>query len=495
VDLWVDLTGRGNRTVTIYRAMMQAIDDGRLRPGDRLPPMRALAADLGVSRSTVAGVYERLTAEGYLAARVGAGTFVTAAAAADWASAGQESAGRASSSHAAPAGSAPITVRPKASWDFLPEATSSLDGPLRADFRVGLPDPALFPFDAWRRLMSSELRLRSRSPGTYDEPAGDPALRAAIAGHLGRSRSMHAAPENILITNGTQQGLDLIARVLLEPGDVVAVEDPGYERARALFRSHGATVRAVPVDSEGIVVQRIPAQARLVFSTPSHQFPLGVPMSLPRRRELLHWAAQREAVIVEDDYDSEFRFVARPLAPLHALDRSSRVIYAGTFSKSLLPTLRMGYLVAPSSLVPALRAARQLTDWHGVTALQAALATFITEGLLATHVRRASGVYRRRRELLLTGIEQHLGDWLETVPSAAGLHVTTRLRPGVSLRSADIIGPARAAGIGFEGLAAHFAGPAGADGLVLGYGMAQLDSIDGGLAGIARLLRRFAHHP
>jgi GntR family transcriptional regulator/MocR family aminotransferase len=200
-------------------------------------------------------------------------------------------------------------------------------------------------------------------------------------------------------------------------------------------------------------------------------------------------------VIVEDDYDSEFRFAARPLEPLHALDRSGRVIYAGTFSKSLLPTLRMGYLVAPPSLVPALRAARQLADWHGVTALQSALAAFITEGLLAGHLRRASAVYRRRREAMLSGIDEHLVEWLEAVPSAAGLHLTARLRPGVSLRSADIVGPARAAGIGFEGLAAHFAGPATVDGLVLGYGTAQLDSIDGGLAGIARLVRRFASSP
>jgi GntR family transcriptional regulator/MocR family aminotransferase len=496
VDLWVDLRRRGDRSAAIYRALVRAIEDGRLRAGDRLPAIRALAADLGVARSTVDTVYERLTAEGYLQGKVGSGTFVTDAAAPI-----RTAAQRLPWAPDASTEPRAKPLQPKASWTFLPEATSSQDAPLGADFRVGLPDPALFPFDAWRRLVGGELRLRSHSPGTYNEPAGPVELRAAIAGHLGRSRSMLAAPDDILITNGTQQGLDLLARTLLEPGDLVALEDPGYDRARQLFRSHGASIAAVPVDAEGLVVQEIPTKTRLVFTTPSHQFPLGVPMSLQRRRELLQWAARNDGVIVEDDYDSEFRFAARPLAPLYALDRSGRVIYAGTFSKSLLPTLRMGYLVAPPSLRPALRAARQLTDWHGVTALQVALAAFISEGLLAKHVRRASAVYLRRREAMLSGIEEHLGRWLQTVPSAAGLHLAATVRPGVSLRSADLVGPARAAGIGIDGLAAYFAGPADADqpartdGLVLGYGRAQLDSIDAGLAGIARLVRRFASSP
>lgn len=259
-------------------------------------------------------------AEGYLQGRVGAGTFVTAAAVPEQQKRHQSRPGGA--------------LRPRVGWVFVPDPTSSRDDSPRADFRVGIPDPALFPFDTWRRLVSAELRLRANLPGTYGEPSGHPALREAIAGQLGRSRSLRAVADDILITNGTQQALDLTARVLLAPGDVVAVEEPGYSRARALLASRGATVVGVPVDPEGIVVQRIPAGARLVFCTPSHQFPLGFVMSLARRRELLRWADDHDAAIFEDDYDSEFRFTPRPLAPLHSLDREGRVLYAGTFSNA-----------------------------------------------------------------------------------------------------------------------------------------------------------------
>ena len=477
MDLSVELHRRGDRTSAIYRALVEAMGDGRLRSGDRFPSTRKLAADLAVSRTTVETAYQRLGAEGYLQGRVGAGTFVTAAAVAEPDKRDQHRRGGA--------------LRPRVGWVFAPDPTSSRDDSPGADFRVGIPDPALFPFDTWRRLVSAELRLRANLPGTYGEPSGHPALREAIAGQLGRSRSLRAVADDILITNGTQQALDLTARVLLAPGNLVAVEEPGYSRARALLASHGATVVGVPVDAEGIVVQRIPAGARLVFSTPSHQFPLGIPMSLERRRELLRWADEHDSAIFEDDYDSEFRFTARPLAPLHSLDRSGRVLYAGTFSKSLLPSLRIGFLIAPSSLRSALRAARQLTDWHGVMALQAALARFIDDGSLATHVRRASAVYQQRRTLMLGGIGEHLGEWFDIVPSSAGLHVCAILRQGMDLRSTEVVAAARMTGTALEGLATHYAGPADRQGLVLGYGMAQPQSIGPGLAGVARLVRRF----
>jgi len=478
MDLWVDLNRRGDRATAIYRALVAAMTDGRLRSGDRLPPMRALATDLAVSRTTVATVYERLTAEGYVEGRVGSGTFVTAAG------------GLPTEQPRRPVGQ----LQPKPGWTFRPSVTSSQLVPPPFDFRAGIPDPALFPFDIWRRLVAGELRLGAHQVGTYSEPSGHAGLRAAIAGHLGRSRSMSATADDVLVTNGTQQGLDLIARVLLQPGDVVAVEDPGYPHARELFAAHGATVAPVPVDAEGLLVQQIPPSARLVFSTPSHQFPLGVPMSLPRRRELIGWGEQHDAAIIEDDYDSEFRYTARPLEPLHAMDRSGRVIYAGTFSKSLLPSLRMGFLVVPESLRAALQAARQLTDWHGVTALQAALARFIDEGQLARHVRRASGVYQQRRDAVIDGVQRHLGEWLEVVPSAAGLHICARSRPGLVLDSAGLLVAARRQGITVEGLAEHHAMPPAGPvqtGLVIGYGMAQLPSIDAGLAVTGRLLRRF----
>ena len=314
--------GRGDTTVRVYRALRAAIVDGRLPAGHRLPASRVLAADLGVARNSVTGAYERLVAEGYLAAKVGAGTYVVPLGA-----------------DPGPRRPATDPLRPRPDWTYAPLPASGAVKPPMYDFRTGIPDAGLFPFDAWRRLVAAEVRLRANGPGTYAEPSGHPALRAAIARYLGVSRSVRADPGDIVVTNGAQHALDLIARVMLRPGDTVAVEEPGYPPARRLFESLGARVAGVPVDGEGLVVDRLPPDARLVYATPSHQFPLGRAMSLARRTALIDWACGRPAAIVEDDYDSEFRFVEGPLDPLHALDRHGRVIYVGTFSKSLLPSL------------------------------------------------------------------------------------------------------------------------------------------------------------
>ena len=391
MDLSVDLTGRGDRTAALYRALLAAVCSGRLRAGDRLPPTRNLAYDLGVSRNTVATAYERLTAEGYLEGRVGAGTYVSDAVA---------------GSARRPRG---MALRPRDSWIWQPRAVSGEQPAPPYDFRVGIPDATLFPFDTWRRILASESRLGAGNPGAYAEPSGHPRLRAAIARYLAYSRGVDADPDDVIATNGTQQALDLIGRVLIEDGDVVAVEDPGYPFARDLFASHGAKVVPVPVDDDGLIVAALPPNARLVFTTPSHQFPTGPPLSLARRQALLDYAAVHDTAIIEDDYDSEFRFCERPLDPLHRLDDAGRVIYVGTFSKSLLPALRAGYLVAPPSLRQALRAARQLTDGYGALPTQAALARFMDEGLLARHIRKAAKVYSARRSMLSQAITERLG--------------------------------------------------------------------------------------
>ena len=473
MDLAVDLGTRGERTAAIYGALVRAIGEGRLRPGDRLPPTRELGADLAVSRTTVATAYERLTAEGYLEGRVGAGTFVTAAAA-------PRPTGRRGT---------PSALAPRPGWTFLPEPTSGQTERPRHDFQVGIPDAELFPFDTWRRLVTSEVRLRANCPGTYASPSGLTALREAIARHLGRTRGLTVDGDEVVVTNGTQQALDLVSRVLLSPGDVVAVEDPGYSRATDLFASHGARVVPVPVDAEGLVVDRLPARAALVYTTPSHQFPLGTAMSLGRRRELLAWAERRGAAVVEDDYDSEFRFGDRPLEPLHGLDTSGRVLYAGTFSKCLLPSLRMGYLVAPPSLVPALSAARQLADGHGVVVYQAALARFMDEGQLGRHIRRAAKVYAARRAAVAEGLERHLGDWLELVPSCAGLHVSAVERAGVGVDWSAVARVARERDVAVDALADAHLGPKVRDGLVVGFGSVREDAIDPGLRILADVVR------
>jgi GntR family transcriptional regulator/MocR family aminotransferase len=475
VDLVISLDGTGEKTVRVYRALREAIEDGRLPAGHRLPATRALAGDLGVSRNSVATAYERLVAEGYLSARVGAGTYVAPLR-----------------TRPARRRAAADPLRPRPGWDLIPLPVSSDERTPRYDFRTGIPDAGLFPFDTWRRLVAAEVRLRANSPGTYADPAGHPALRAAIARYLGVARSIRAAAEDVLVTNGTQHGLDLVARVTLRPGDVVAVEDPGYPPARRLFASLGARVAGVPVDSEGLVVDALPGNARLVYVTPSHQFPLGRAMSLARRHALLDWARGRQAGIVEDDYDSEFRFSARPLEPLYGLDTGGRVLYLGTFSKTMLPTVRTGFLLAPPSMRPALLAARQVGDGFGQLPVQAALARFIDEGQLARHVRRAAKAYRDRHARIVAALTAEPD--LRVLPSAAGLHVTALLTDGGPERAARVVAAAAAAGVVLDDLA-MYAGP-GQDsvrqtaGFVFGFGAVRPDRIEAGVAVFAARLRQ-----
>lgn len=473
MDVHVSLDGSGDLAARIYRQLRQAILDGRLRPGDRLPPTRRLAGQLAVARNTVSVAYERLTAEGFLVARVGSGTYVADTPLAPLRPRG-----------AGPAGAA----RPRPPWDAAIPLPSS-GGSYRYDFRVGVPDADLFPLATWRRLVDGALRASAIRPAAYREPAGHPDLREAVARYVGVARSVRAGAEDVIVTQGAQQALDLVARVVVAPGEVVAVEDPGYPPARRLFHSLGARVVPVPVDEEGLDVSRLPPRAGLVYVTPSHQFPVGTPMSLARRARLLRWAADRDAVVVEDDYDSEFRFSARPLEPLQSLDRDGRVVYVGTFSKTLLPMLRLGFLVAPASLRTALLAAKQLTDWHGDQAGQVALARFIDSGELSRHVRKATRVYAARRELIAAALADDLAGWLVPVPSSAGLHVCARLRPGVTVDVDRVLTRARRSGVAAESLAAYAAGDRPARGLLLGYGAVHTEHVVPGLRLLARCLR------
>ena len=326
---------------------------------------------------------------------------------------------------------------------------------------------------------AARARTADRLLAHYVDPSGHAGLRAAIARHVGVSRSVRADADDVLVTQGAQQALDLLCRVLLSPGDRVAVEEPGYRQARLLFASHGAEVVGVPVDGEGLDVEALPSRTKLVYVTPSHQFPLGTPMSLARRTALLAWAVRADAVVVEDDYDSEFRFSDRPLEPLQSLDRGERVAYVGSFSKTLLPMLRLGFLVAPASLHEALRTARQLSDWHGDVPAQAALARFVDEGLFARHIRRATKVYAERHERLVSTVDRRFAGRLRVVPSAAGLHVCaladTDLEP--------IAARASGAGVAVQTLS-DLCGGSPSPGLVLGYGSIPVERIDAGLAAL-----------
>ncbi|MFF3441383.1 PLP-dependent aminotransferase family protein [Streptosporangium sp. NPDC002721] len=474
MDFHVSLTGRGDLSARIYRQLLDAVLDGRLRPGERLSPTRELARRLDVSRNTVAVAYERLTAEGVLVGRVGAGTFVC-----------DEPLARTRARNAPEGGG----VRPRRLWRSL--AAPPAEPPEEAvyDFRVGLPDAELFPLETWRRLVARELRPALVRSAGYGASSGYAGLREAVARHVGVSRSVRASADDVLITQGAQQALDLIGRVMIEPGCRVAVEEPGYPPARLLFRSLGARVVGVPVDGEGLDVAALPDSARLVYVTPSHQFPLGTPMSLGRRAALLEWAGRRGAVVIEDDYDSEFRFGDRPLEPLQSLDHSGHVIYVGSFSKTMLPMLRLGFLIAPASLQPALRAAKRLTDWSGELPTQAALVGFIDEGLLGRHIRRATREYAARHDRILTILRRDFRDWLEPVPSAAGLHLCAYLTPDAGVDTALVTAYARRAGIVLKDLATYYGESRARAGLVLGYGAIPLDRIEPGLKLLAESFR------
>ncbi|HXH22226.1 MAG TPA: PLP-dependent aminotransferase family protein, partial [Dehalococcoidia bacterium] len=433
MEVHVSLGGRENLSASIHRQLRQAILDGRLRPREPLPPTREMARRLKVARGTVTAAYDRLWGEGFVVSRVGAGTFVS------------DHLPRVA--HNAPDRQPTGPLRARPVWESVSLATG-FAREARYDFRTGLPDATLFPYGAWRRLIARHMVPEAPGRGVYGHPAGHARLREAIARHVGISRGVQALPEDVVITNGTQQALDIIARVILEPGDVIAVEAPGYMPPDMLFRSLGLAVRGVRVDRQGLDVAALPETARLVYVTPSHQYPLGMAMSLQRRLALLSWADAHNAAIVEDDYDSEFRFGGRPIEPLQTLDRNGRVIYVGSFSKTMLPTLRLGFVVAPPALRDAVYKAKYVTDWHSALPAQGALAEFIDQGGFARHIRKLRSVYEKRHHLIRAILARDFDKQLEVVPSAAGLHLTALVLEPYAHHTPTIV--RRAADLGVE---------------------------------------------
>ena len=470
MDLHVRLDGRGDLSGQIYRQVRTAILAGLLPAGRPLPPTRELAGDLGVARNTVSMAYDRLVAEGFLTARTGVGTFVADGLAQD-----------------RPAGDDgdQVTLAARPVWATLTEATDLSAAAAEFDFRPGVPDASLFPYAAWRRVTARQLRSTAVGAGAHIAAAGLRSLRAAIARHVAVARGVPAGADDVIVTNGSQQAVDLVARVLLAPGDVVAVEDPGYPLPRKLLTSSGYTVVPVPVDDEGLVVDALPDAARLVYVTPSHQFPLGISMSLARRLALLDWARRTGALIVEDDYDSEFRFAGRPFEPLAGLSpgmgAGGHVAYVGSFSKTLLPTLRLGFVVAPRSLRDAMHKAKQVLDWHTAVPAQAALAELIDEGLLARHVRGMRRVYSRRHHLVTSLLGRDFAGLLDPVPSLVGLHVTALSAGSAGLDDVEVAARARAAGVEVLPLS-PMAVAHPVRGFALGYGAITEDRIPAGLA-------------
>jgi GntR family transcriptional regulator/MocR family aminotransferase len=468
----------------LYDGLRDAILAGRLVAGTRLPSTRALAAELGLARATVVNAFEQLLAEGYVEGRVGAGTYVARTLPDDLLRA------RATAPPAPrPAAGDARLSRRGALLAATPATVAPSGGPPRA-FRPGLPALDAFPFDLWARLLARRARRPPRDLPAYGDPAGYRPLREAIAGYLGAARAVACAPEQVIVTAGSQGALDLAARLLLDPGDPVWVEEPGYPGARGALLGAGARLIPVPTDGEGLVVAdgiaRCPA-ARLAYVTPSHQYPLGATLSLARRLALLAWAREAGARVLEDDYDSEYRYAGRPLAALQGLDDAGRVLYLGTFSKVLFPALRLGYLVVPPALVDAFAAARALVDRHPPALEQAALADFIAEGHFARHIRRMRVLYAARQAALVEAARRDLTGLLAVAPHDSGMHLVGRLPAG-----ADGAVAARLAvggGIELPAVASYCLQPARRGDVLLGYAAFDEATIRAAIRGLAVALR------
>jgi GntR family transcriptional regulator/MocR family aminotransferase len=465
----------------IYEGYRDAIIDGRLRSGERLPSTRGLADELGVSRFPVLNAFDQLLAEGYCESRVGAGTFV--------ASTLPEEIPLSDNGGPAAVVTPPGGVRPVAGGAVArlkrPPYPRGGHGP----FSVGGVAVEQFPFRAWSTLLARRARQLGPERVHYGPALGMPKLRTAIAAYLRTARGVRCEPEQVMVVSGSQQALDATARVLLDPGSSVWIEEPGYWGAQDVLRVAGASLEPVPVDSDGLDVaagiDRAPT-ARAVFVTPSHQFPLGVTMSASRRLRLLDWASRSGAWVIEDDYNSEYRYESQPITALQGLDRDARVVYIGTFSKVLSPALRLGYLVLPVDLVERFAAVRHIMDISPPTFVQEVLADFLTEGHFARHLRRTRKLYRQRRGALVNALAAELGDGLEVLGERAGLHLVVALPEGVDDR--EVSDRAAAAGLHVMALSSCYLGPRRRSGLVLGYGGVSVEEIPDAVRRLRRLL-------
>ncbi len=465
----------------LYTELRAAILDGRLKPGSRMPSTRGLSKQYALARGTVAAAFENLKSEGYIEAKVGAGTFVSIHIP------DQSMAARADSTGAvAEPSSAGLAQRGRDAVHgvrLLPASHS-----VGKAFRSYEPAIDLFPVNLWSRVAGRVLRRAPRSLYGQGDARGYLPLRRAIAEYVGAARGVRCDAGQIIVTSGAQQGLDLIARMLLDPGDAVWVEDPGYPGAVFSLRASGAQVIPVPVDRDGLIVaagRKAQPHAKLAYVTPSNQFPLGIAMAQHRRLELLDWAASENSWIVEDEYDAEYRYFGRPLTSLQGMDRSGCVIYVGTFTKMLFNSLRLGFLVVPERIVDAFAAARTVLDRHPPTLEQAILTDFILDGHFGHHVRRMRQMYTRRMAVLCDASRERLGGRLELVEAASGMRALGWIRTGE--KDADVANRARSAGIELASLSDFTIQHSHPDALILGFAgcpAAELKRGVGVLAGV-----------
>ncbi|WP_163268391.1 PLP-dependent aminotransferase family protein [Chelativorans alearense] len=442
------------------QALRDAIANGELKAGERLPSTRALSTSLGLARGTIVEAFDQLHAEGYLEARARSGTFVT-------------------NVHAGAAEIArpEISMQPDSVELSLPANVARLSAVARMlrpqgalPFAIAHPAGAVAPDDKWRRLGNRVRATRAAAPTGYIDPGGLPELRGAIADYVRKARAVKCEPEQVIITAGTQQGLFLAATVLLTAGDAVWAEDPAYPGIDAVLGNFDVKTWRIPVDAEGIDVKkgvsRCP-EARVAFVTPSHQYPLGMPMSMRRRTAILSWARRSNAWIVEDDYDSELRYAGHPFPSLQGLD-PSRVVYLGTMSKMLFSSMRLGYAIVPEPLIDAFAGARAMVDRHSPTAEQHVLAQYMREGLFEAHIRRIRGAYAERRAALIAAIKQELPSWATLQPCDQGMHLVLWLPLGMDdVKLAD---QAERAGLVVRPISPMYAATPARVGLMLGFG-------------------------
>jgi GntR family transcriptional regulator/MocR family aminotransferase len=446
-----------------------------LKHGLKLPSTRALADELNLSRNTVLNAYQQLLAEGYLEGHAGSGTFVADVLPEHLLTTPDRE-----------LSTPPEQLEPHPSrlpTLLLPSSNSGLPRPFRSE----VPALDVFPYDLWSRLVARQARRMPRTAFAYQDPAGYRPLREAIAAHVTVTRQVHCTPDQIIMVSGAQGALDLAARVLLNAGDRVWMEDPGYPGARGALLSAGAQIMPVPVDQEGLMIEAAIArapQARLAYLTPSHQFPLGVTMSLTRRLALLDWANRTGAYLLEDDYDSEYRFAGRPLAALQGLDEAERVIYIGTFSKVLFPALRLGYLILPIPLVDEFLRRRRYMDTHLPILEQAVLTDFMTEGHFTRHLRRMRTLYAKRRTAL---IEAARDLPLDIYAPEAGIHCVGWLPAGMDDQALVRQGDAHK--LDLTPISIFCMEPLARKGLLLGYGGYSVAEIRAGVRRLAAALR------
>jgi Transcriptional regulators containing a DNA-binding HTH domain and an aminotransferase domain (MocR family) and their eukaryotic orthologs len=499
----IELDPKKGLSRQLYQALRQRVLDGRLGSGSRLPASRDLAAALGISRNSVVRAYDQLYAEGFIEGRIGDGTYV--------AQLPEKALPRIKLSTNLSTGfSTGLSPGLSTKQGDLPVVTSSkvihstalervgqhsLDlppGGVPRAFRVGVPAFDLFPFEVWSKLQAAFWRKPDLQQLCYGDPAGDERLRGLIAAYLRTSRGLSCSSEQILITSGAQQGISLCAQLLVEPGDGVAVENPGYRAAAHAFAIAGAKMHGIAVDQDGMDCSALAhmSNCRLAYVTPSHQYPTGVTMSLARRLELLDWAERNQGWIIEDDYDGEYRYCGAPLAPLAALDRQGRVIYVGTFGKVVFPALRLGYLVLPKGLIEPFARRRSLDMRHSEVSTQAVMAEFMAAGHFQRHIRRMRRAALSRRNALLADWPQGIAGVGPMPGIAAGLHVAV---PVINLeREQELLAQAKEAEVEINGLSSYWLQGSSEPvdkraGLVLGFAAVPEADIKAALARLGKI--------